>query len=147
MGRPAARISDMHTCPLVNGVVPHVGGPIAKGCPTVIVGGLPQARVSDNLVCVGPPDVIVQGSTSVFVGNMPAARMGDQTAHAGVIVVGCPTVLIGDYTSAGGGGGGGTQADALTTGPAFAAAQLQADTLREAAKSGVPFVERCQNSA
>jgi len=93
---PAARITDMHTCPLVNpGPVPHVGGPISIGCPTVLIGGLPAARVGDMCVCVGPPDTIVKGSATVMIGGMPAARIGDMTAHGGVIVVGCPTVLIG----------------------------------------------------
>jgi len=96
MGQPAARLTDMHTCPMVTGTVPHVGGPItAPGCPTVLIGGLPAARVSDMAVCVGPPDVIAMGSTTVLIGGMPAARIGDTTAHGGVIVVGCPTVLIG----------------------------------------------------
>ena len=93
---PAARVTDMHTCPMVTGVVPHVGGPILPPCePTVLVGFLPAARVSDMLVCVGPLDVIAMGSTSVLIGGMPAARMGDPTAHGGVIVLGEPTVMIG----------------------------------------------------
>jgi len=93
---PAARITDMHTCPMVNGVVPHVGGPILPpGCPTVLIGGMPAARVGDMATCVGPPDTIVKGSATVLIGNMPAARMGDNTAHGGVIVLGCPTVMIG----------------------------------------------------
>jgi uncharacterized Zn-binding protein involved in type VI secretion len=81
---------------MVTGVVPHVGGPIiSPGCPTVLIGFLPAARVTDMCVCVGPPDVIVKGSATVLIGNMPAARIGDNTAHGGVIVVGCPTVIIG----------------------------------------------------
>ncbi len=86
----------MHVCPMVTGVVPHVGGPILPPCcVTVIVGGMPAARISDMLTCVGPPDVIAQGSTSVMIGGMPAARIGDMTAHGGVIVLGLPTVIIG----------------------------------------------------
>ncbi|MCK5269835.1 MAG: PAAR domain-containing protein [Sedimentisphaerales bacterium] len=93
---PAARITDMHTCPMVTGVVPHVGGPILPpGCPTVLIGGMPAARVGDMATCVGPPDSIVKGSATVLIGNMPAARLGDNTAHGGVIVLGCPTVIIG----------------------------------------------------
>lgn len=96
MGTPAARITDMHTCPLVNVLVPHVGGPILPpGCPTVLIGSLPAARVSDLCTCVGPPDSIIMGSTTVLISKLPAARMGDNTAHGGVIVLGCPTVLIG----------------------------------------------------
>ncbi|MBX9701877.1 MAG: PAAR domain-containing protein [Acetobacteraceae bacterium] len=92
---PAARVSDMHVCPMFTGPVPHVGGPILPpGCPTVLIGGLPAARVTDMCVCTGPPDVIIMGSTSVLIGGMPAARMGDSTAHGGVIVMGCFTVMI-----------------------------------------------------
>ena len=92
---PAARVGDMHTCPMVTGVVPHVGGPILPpGAPTVLIAGMPAARVGDMCVCVGPPDSIVMGSTKVMIGGMPAARMGDQTAHGGVIVLGAPTVMI-----------------------------------------------------
>ena len=86
----------MHICPMVNGVVPHVGGPlIPPGCPTVLIGGMPAARVSDMCICTGPPDIIVLGSATVMIGGMPAARMGDTTAHGGTIVIGCPTVIIG----------------------------------------------------
>lgn len=93
---PAARITDMHVCPLVTGLVPHVGGPILPpGCPQVLIGFLPAARVGDMAVCVGPPDVIAMGSTAVLIGYMPAARIGDPTAHGGVIVMGCPQVIIG----------------------------------------------------
>jgi uncharacterized Zn-binding protein involved in type VI secretion len=93
---PAARVSDMHTCPMVTGTVPHVGGPILPPCDTtVILGGLPAARVTDKLTCVGPVDTIVKGSATVMIGNLPAARIGDMTTHGGVIVLGCPTVIIG----------------------------------------------------
>lgn len=93
---PAARAGDMHTCPMVTGVVPHVGGPILPpGCPTVLIGGMPAARMGDMATCVGPPDSIVKGSATVLIGGMPAARLGDVTAHGGSIVVGCPTVIIG----------------------------------------------------
>ena len=93
---PAARLTDMHTCPAFTGPVPHVGGPITgPGCPTVLISKLPAARVGDLLTCVGPPDTIAKGSATVLIGGMPAARMGDLTAHGGTIVLGCPTVLIG----------------------------------------------------
>ena len=92
---PASRITDMHTCPMVTGVVPHVGGPIITGAPTVITSFMPQARITDKAVCVGPPDIIVKGSATVLAENFLAARIGDNTAHGGVIVTGCPTVLIG----------------------------------------------------
>ncbi|MBH1430457.1 PAAR domain-containing protein [Stenotrophomonas maltophilia] len=94
--QPAARLTDLHTCPMVTGVVPHVGGPItAPGAPTVLIGGLPAARVGDLCICVGPPDSIIKGSVKVFIKGQPAARLGDSTAHGGVIVIGCFTVLVG----------------------------------------------------
>jgi len=99
MTLPAARIGDMHMCPMVTPSVPpipHVGGPILPpGGVTTLIGGVPAARVSDMCVCVGPPDVIAKGSMTVLINGMPAARMGDLTAHGGTIVVGMPTVLIG----------------------------------------------------
>ena len=95
MGQPAARISDMHVCPMVTGIVPHVGGPILPpGAPTVLIAGMPAARVGDMCTCAGPPDTIAMGSTRVMIGGMPAARMGDMTAHGGVITLGAPTVMI-----------------------------------------------------
>jgi uncharacterized Zn-binding protein involved in type VI secretion len=119
---PAARITDMHVCPMVTGVVPHVGGPILPPCePTVLIGGLPAARVTDMATCVGPPDVIIMGSPTVLIGNLMAARIGDPTAHGGVIILGCPTVIIGE---AGMGG----------TGSPFGA------TMSAARKSGACFV-------
>ena len=99
MSQPAARLTDMHTCPMVTpGVppIPHVGGPInTPGAPNVIIGGMPAATVGSMCVCVGPPDAIVKGSATVLIAGKPAARMGDSTAHGGTIVIGCPTVLIG----------------------------------------------------
>ncbi len=115
MGQPAARVGDNHVCPEFNGPVPHVGGPILPtGCLTVLIGGLPAARVTDRLVCVGPPDVIVKGEPTVLIGGLPAARLGDMTAHGGVIVMGFPTVEIGIHPAA--------------------------RCMQEAAQSGVPFV-------
>jgi len=96
---PAARLTDMHQCPMITpGLppIPHVGGPIVgPGAPTVLIGGLPAARVGDLAVCVGPPDSIIKGSTTVLIMGMPAARLGDSTAHGGVIMMGFPTVEIG----------------------------------------------------
>ena len=109
MGKPAARLTDMHVCPMVTpGLppIPHVGGPITgPGCPTVLIGGIPAAVMGDMCVCVGPPDSIVLGSAGVMIGGKPAARMGDQCAHGGAIVLGCPTVLIGETSSGSGGPG------------------------------------------
>lgn len=92
---PAARITDMHVCPMCTGPVPHVGGPITLGMPTVLIGNMPASRVGDMCVCVGPPDVIAMGSMTVLIGGMPAARMTSLTAHGGTVVMGFPTVLIG----------------------------------------------------
>ncbi len=93
---PAARVTDMHVCPMVTGIVPHVGGPILPPCATtVLIGFLPAARITDLATCVGPPDMIIMGSTTVLIEYLPAARMGDNTMHGGVIVLGCFTVIIG----------------------------------------------------
>ena len=93
---PASRVTDMHVCPMVTGVVPHVGGPILPpGCPTVLIGGLPAARVGDMCTCVGPPDVIVTGAFTVLIGGQPAAHMTSMTAHGGTVILGYPTVLVG----------------------------------------------------
>ena len=95
----AARLTDMHTCPMQTpGLppVPHVGGPIiGPGVPAVLIGNLPAAVMGDMATCVGPPDTIIKGSTTVMIGGKPAARMGDTTAHGGSIIMGCPTVIIG----------------------------------------------------
>lgn len=99
MGQPAARLTDMHICPMVTPAVvpvPHVGGPIlGPGCPAVLIGGQPASVVGDLCTCVGPTDSIIMGSTTVTFGGMPAARLGDPTIHGGTILTGLPTVLIG----------------------------------------------------
>ena len=88
----------MHVCPMVTPApvpIPHVGGPVMMGAPTVMIGGVPAAQVGSMCTCTGPPDSVVMGSMTVLVANMPVARMGDSTAHGGAIVIGCPTVLVG----------------------------------------------------
>lgn len=111
----------MHTCPMATPgtpPVPHVGGPILPaGCPTVLIGGQPAARMTDMCTCVGPPDSIVMGSPTVLIGGVMAARVGDPTVHGGVITVGCPTVMIG--------------------------VPAQGSVLQSAAESGAPFAEQC----
>lgn len=96
---PAARVGDMHVCPMVTPVVPpvpHVGGPILPpGAVTVLIGMMPAACMGDMAVCVGPPDSIILGSLTVLISGKPAARLGDPCIHGGTIVAGCPTVLIG----------------------------------------------------
>lgn len=146
---PAARVSDMHVCPMVTGVVPHVGGPILPPCAiTVITGGMPQARVGDMLTCVGPPDVILKGSMGVMVMGQPAARMGDLTAHGGVIIVGFPTVIIGEI-----GMGGMGPVNMSMVAPSMPAMPLEgsaadpgqmAKVMIAAGQTGTPFCEQCQ---
>jgi uncharacterized Zn-binding protein involved in type VI secretion len=118
---PAARLTDMHVCPMVDGVVPHVGGPIdAPGEPTVLIGFLPAARVTDMAICVGPPDMIAMGSTTVLIGGLMAARMGDMTIHGGEIILGDFTVMIGDVG--------------------------QGSSLQSAAQNGTPFCAICSGT-
>ncbi len=125
---PAARITDMHTCPEAT-PEPHVGGPVISGSPNVFINGLPAARMGDPLTCVGPPDVIAKGSTGVFINGLPAARMGDLTAHGGVIIGGSPNVIIGEIgaPSPGNAGIGGVMAgltisEVVTPRPSIASA-------------------------
>ena len=155
---PAARVTDMHVCPMVNVLVPHVGGPLLPpGMPTVLIGGLPAARVSDLCTCAGPPDVIVTGAYTVLIGGMPAARIGDMTAHGGTIVMGQFNVIIGEagggsgYMGGGAGAGEGGAPDAgegsagllTSASSSSSAATKQAEALQQAAKDGVPFCELC----
>ncbi|MCW3105921.1 MAG: evpJ [Segetibacter sp.] len=157
MGKPAARIGDMHVCPMVTpGVppIPHVGGPIVgPGCPTVLIGGMPAAVMGDMCTCVGPPDTIILGSVGVMIGGKPAARMGDQCAHGGAITVGLPTVLIGEV---GGGGGGSVPAsfgamptnillDVMQTMPTEMQVKIaQVVTMKQASENGSNFCEKCK---
>jgi uncharacterized Zn-binding protein involved in type VI secretion len=150
MGQPAARLTDMHVCPMMTpGVppIPHVGGPITgPGAPTVLIGGMPASVMGDMCVCVGPPDTIILGSTGVMICKKPAARMGDSCAHGGTIVLGCPTVLIGE--AGGGGGGGGMAAMPVsvivslmgTMPPAVRNQMKQIVAMKQAATDGMPFV-------
>jgi uncharacterized Zn-binding protein involved in type VI secretion len=119
---PAARIGDLHVCPMSDGPKPHVGGPVAIGCPTVMIGFMPAARVGDMCVCVGPPDSIAKGSPTVKIGGMMAARMGDLTMHGGSITLGFPTVMIGEMGMGG----------AVTT---------DGKCMSQAKKSGTPFIK------
>jgi uncharacterized Zn-binding protein involved in type VI secretion len=98
MTLPAARVGDAHVCPMVDGVKPHVGGPIAPPCgPTVLIGGMAAARLADMAVCAGPLDVIAKGASTVLINGLPAVRLTDVTVHGGVITApGEPMVLIGD---------------------------------------------------
>jgi len=92
----AARLIDLHLCPMVTALVPHVGGSVSgPGVATVLIEGVPAAVVGDICACVGPPNTIVKGSATVLIGGKPAARMGDQTAHGGAIMKGAGTVEVG----------------------------------------------------
>ena len=127
---PAARILDLHVCPMVTGVVPHVGGPILPLCePRILIGMRPAARITDKCFCVGPMDMIREGSSTVLIGRKFAARMGDKCIHGGVIVTGQINVLIGTRSktaSVGGGGGASKGADKPCR--------------KGAAKKGKPFI-------
>ena len=154
MSEPAARIGDKRVCPMVTPgtpPIPHVGGPIiGPGCATVLIGGMPAAVMGDMCVCTGPPDTITLGSTGVLIGGKPAARLGDMCGHGGAIVVGCPTVLIGEISP------GGLALMRLMLiamllkikgfegGEAGALAVRQMLSLQQAAVSGAAFCEVCE---
>jgi len=146
MSKPAARIGDMHVCPMVTPgtpPVPHVGGPIiGPGVPTVLIGNMPASVMGDMCTCVGPPDSIILGSTGVLIGSKPAARMGDMTAHGGTITLGCPTVLIGEISP-----GTVMTKTSLTILEQFipeaAETAQQVLSMQQAADAGTPFCEVC----
>ena len=95
MPMPAATVTAMHVCPMVTGVVPHVGGPVVSpSMPTVLVGVMPAIGPGSMAVCVGPPDSVVMGSPTCLAGSLPMARVTDTCAHGGTIVVPMPTVLV-----------------------------------------------------
>ena len=125
MGQPAARVGDQvlqdgphcHTPhPPAGNPIPHPPMPLAimpPGCPTVLIGNMNAARVSDQTApCMlagcapGGPGMIAVGSATVMIGNLPAARINDMTNHTScvapvpmptgkILPPGCPTVLIG----------------------------------------------------
>ncbi len=125
MTMPAARISDMHTCPMIDpGPKPHIGGPIiGPGVGSVVIGNLPAAVTGDEVACAGAPDKIVSGSSTVLIGSKPAARMGDKTAHGGVVSKGLSSVLIGD---------------------GIGSAPGQLDVLQAGARNGSAFCPECE---
>ncbi len=96
---PAATLLSMHECPMQTPAIPpipHVGGPVlGPGATTVLIAGLPAARVGDMLLCIGPPDSITSGSSTVMIEGEPAAYLGSATEHGGTIVMGVPNVMIG----------------------------------------------------
>ncbi len=149
MSKPAARIGDMHVCPMVTPgtpPVPHVGGPVmGPGVANVLICGVPAAVLGEMCTCVGPPDTIIMGSSGVLIGGRPAARMGDVTAHGGSIIIGAPTVLIGEVGAGGGGGSPGgmvqnAQAVIQSAPPVTQSVLGQVMALTQAAADGAPLV-------
>ncbi len=174
MGKPAARLTDMHVCPMQTPAfpspIPHVGGPVSgPGAMNVLIGKMPAARISDMCVCTGPPDSIIMGSTGVLIGKMPAARMGDSTAHGGTIVAGCFTVMIGEvgvvpptvippavvivHVSVPGSEKVTTSSEAIkemvqngSVPPQIAPMFAQVSVLLDSARKGTPFCEKCEKA-
>ena len=144
MGFMAARFGDPHICPMFDGPKPHVGGPVLPPTQvTVMTGKSLQARFMDKLTCVGPPDMFAKGSPTVYVvGQMAARALVDMTAHLGMCVVGCPTVLIGDVGVVTPGMGDMSVLAGFGS-PATAAVGEQTKGMIEAAKEGAPFFEQC----
>ncbi|MDF2383713.1 PAAR domain-containing protein [Nostoc ellipsosporum NOK] len=145
MAKPAARVGDLHVCPMVDVLKPHVGGPVMPlaAVATVMIEGMPAAVFGTVCQCVGPPDSIVMGSSGVFIGGQPAARMGDMTAHGGTIVKGAATVLIGESGGgSGGAGAGGGAGFGKNTGAGQAADISNSNALKKAAENGDDLAER-----
>ncbi len=119
---PASRIGDLHVCPMVTGIVPHVGGPFILGSTTVIVGEMPQSRVTDQLTCVGPPDVAVMGCETVLVGM--AGGGGAAGAVVGIQAMGASVPA---------------QPPASTTNPQATSEVQQDGTVKTSAPPGAPL--------
>lgn len=142
MSLPAARLGDMHVCPMFDGPKPHVGGPITGPCTSnVMIGGLPAATVGDMCTCTGTPDTIVMGSSNVLIGGKPAARIGDSTSHGGTIVLGCFTVMIGS-SGGGAGGGGGANNQFNKKGASQAKKEQNSKSLQDSAKKDATHADR-----
>ncbi len=144
MSQPAARVTDMHVCPMSDGPKPHVGGPVTgPGVANVMIGGMPAATVGDMCTCTGPPDAIIMGSSTVMIGGKPAARLGDTTAHGGTIVLGCFTVMIGSSAGGGGGaGGGGANSQFQKEGANQKKQEQNSKALQESAKKDEAYANR-----
>lgn len=143
MSQPAARIGDLHVCPMFDGPKPHVGGPVAgPSISNVLIGGMPAATVGDMCTCTGPPDSIMMGSSTVLIGGKPAARLGDTTAHGGTIVLGCFTVMIGSGAGGGAGGGGGANDQFDQKGAQQLKQEQNSESLKESAKNDNAHADR-----
>ena len=94
MGMPAAFVGSMQICPMFDGPIPHVGGPIIDGDFTVLINGLPAAFMGSMGICIGPPCTIMLGEPTVLMTEMPAAFLGSVTDHGGAVIIGEPTVLV-----------------------------------------------------
>ena len=95
MSKPIVTLSSMHTCPLVNAMIPHVGGPIiGPGCIGILANGMPISVMGDQCVCTGPPDVVIEGCPGVLANGMPITLMGSKTAHGGVVVQGVVGITV-----------------------------------------------------
>ena len=127
MAGPAARMTDLakqdtphchapiHPPAPVPTPAPHPGLPltIIKGAPTVLIGNMPSARITDQTMpcmlagCVpAGPGMIGLGAFTSLIANMPAARVNDLTLHTSCVAPipapvgkimppGCPTVILG----------------------------------------------------
>ena len=99
MKKQVVTIGTMHICPMVTGMIPHIGGPIiGPGCPGVKINGKPVSLIGDICTCSGPPDVVAQGHSGVFVNGTPIVVHNCLTAHGGIIPMGESGVIISSST-------------------------------------------------
>ncbi|CAM1348181.1 HET-C-related protein [Tenacibaculum ascidiaceicola] len=94
MPGPIATVGSMHTCPMCSGSTPHIGGPIIKGEPNILINNKPAATMGSLCTCAGPPDTVAQGDPFVFFNGKSVACLGDMTAHGGVISSGEANIII-----------------------------------------------------
>jgi uncharacterized Zn-binding protein involved in type VI secretion len=85
---PAARLGDMHVCPIPG----HGMSPITSASPDTQINFLGAARVGD--VC-GCGAVITTGFPSIVVDYRPLAYLGSPTSHGGSIISGSPDTFGG----------------------------------------------------
>jgi uncharacterized Zn-binding protein involved in type VI secretion len=91
MAKPAARITDLNTCPITG----HGTNPSTSGSPNVNINGLPVLRVGDTTAC---GDVVTEGISNILINGKPIAFLGSATAHGGMIITGSGDVFVGTET-------------------------------------------------
>ena len=95
MVMPAAFLTCMQVCPMLDGPVPHVGGVILETeADNIILGILPAATITSMAMCIGPPATILEGSPAFIADVLPVATLTAMTDHGGCVLEGEPTIIV-----------------------------------------------------